>query len=86
MSPKGGQTIHRTAGTGGDRAFSLARERLVSAHELTLGARDRTVLSRFWLEFGFLASLQHGEISRRFGVNIFYTGQFDGYTGSASIA
>jgi hypothetical protein len=52
---------------------------------VALDARDRTVLSRFWLEFGFLARLQHGEISRRFGLNIFHTGQFDGNTGSASI-
>ena len=56
-----------------------------SRPERTLGARDRTVLSRFWLEFGVLACLQHDEISRRFGLNIFYTGQFDGYNGSASI-
>ncbi len=40
-------------------------------------------------DIGFTAAetpgLKHGEISRSFGLNIFYTGQFDGYTGSASI-
>jgi hypothetical protein len=43
------------------------------------------VLSRFWLEFDVWRDLQHGAISRRFGLNIFDTGQFSGYIGSASI-
>jgi hypothetical protein len=37
---------------------------------------DRTVLWRSWLEFGFWRDFQRGEISRRFGLNIFDTGQF----------
>jgi hypothetical protein len=57
----------------------------LSISERTLDAHDRTVLSRFWLEFGFWRDLQHGEISRRFGLNNFDTGQFNGYIGSASI-
>src|SRR5262245_66038231 len=39
--------------------------------ERTLNAHDRTALSRSWLEFGFWRDLQRGEISRRFGLNIF---------------
>ena len=42
--------------------------------ERTLDAHDPTVLSRFWLEFGFWRDLEHGEIIRRFGLNIFDTG------------
>jgi hypothetical protein len=53
--------------------------------ERTLNAHDRTALSRSWLEFGFWRDLQRGEISRRFGLNIFDTGQFNGYIESASI-